>query len=137
MTSRFAKFNIFARASAVYHFVLEGALMGIWACYLPSIQRKHNIDDSSLGLAVLLMYLGTVVATQPAGFLMRRFGSRSATFMGAIMFSLCLPFIALAGNFAALCVTMFLYGFGMGILDGKLSFSFLVCLFVPYLYPIM
>jgi MFS family permease len=119
MTSRFKPVNVYARAASIYHFALEGSLMGIWACYLPSIQDKLDIDDSSLGIAVLLMYFGTVVATQLAAVLTRRFGSRNSTFLGAIGFSVCLPFIALAPGFEVLCLVMFLYGYFMGVMDGR------------------
>lgn len=98
--------------------------MGIWACYLPSIQDKLDIDDSSLGLAVLLMYFGTVSATHLAAILTKRFGSRNSTTCGALGFSACLPMIALAPNFEVLCVVMFLYGYFMGLMDGKWSDNF-------------
>jgi len=127
MTSRFTSVNIYARAATIYHFALEGSLIGIWACYLSSIQDKLGIDDSKLGLAVLLMYFGTVAATHLAAILSMKFGSRNATFCGAIGFSICLPFIALSPSFEFLCVFMFLFGYFMGLMDGKFTTSSMRC----------
>ena len=99
--------------------MLEGSLMGLWACYIPDIQEDLGLSDGQLGTASLLMFLGTVLATNGAGWLTKHYGSKISTFIGGICFGLTLPLVGLAPNFLFLCCAMFLYGYSMGILDGK------------------
>ena len=111
--------NIYPRIASVYYFMLEGFLVGIWASYIPDIQDDLELSDGQLGTASLLMFVGTVLATNGAGWLTKRYGSKISTYIGGISFGLALPFIALASNFFSLCLSMLIYGYGMGILDGK------------------
>ncbi len=81
--------NAYARLGVIHYFVLEGVLTGTWASQLPDIQDSFDISDSILGLSVLFVYLGTVLATPLAGYLIRSKGSKVSTSIAACMLHLC------------------------------------------------
>lgn len=115
--------NLLARIAVYYCFMLEGVYMGVWGRYLPSIQDSLSLSDSLLGTSVLFVYLGTVIVTPLVAILLRNFGSRITTTLGAWTFIISLPLIPLANSLGLLIFFMFNFGFCMGIMDVSMNNS--------------
>ncbi len=115
--------NLLARIAVYYCFMLEGVYVGVWGRYLPNIQDNLSLSDSLLGTSVLFVYLGTVIVTPLVAVLLRNFGSRITTTLGAWTFIFSLPLIALANSLGLLIFFMFIFGFCMGIMDVSMNNS--------------
>jgi len=115
--------NLLARIAVYYCFILEGIYVGVWGRYLPNIQDCIGLSDSLLGTSVLFVYLGQVIVSPLVAFLLRHFGSRTTTVIGAWTFIATLPIISFANSFGLLVFFMFLFGFCMGIMDISMNNS--------------
>ncbi len=103
--------------------MLEGSYNGIFSAYLPAIQSRLNISDKILGLAMFLLYFGQVLATPGAGEVMRRWGSRAATFSGGFFFATSFPLLAATPSVLALCSVLLWYGLAQGFMDCSMNSS--------------
>jgi MFS family permease len=115
--------NIFARSSVFYTFMLEGMFTGVWSYFLADIEDNLNLSDAELGTAVLFVYLGMVLVSAFTAYLLQVYGSQVSTYIGAISFGISLSFIPFAPNLGLLILTMFIYGWSMGIMDISMNSS--------------
>jgi hypothetical protein len=106
--------NTICRASVIYFFCMEGILTGTWASQLPNIQDRSNLSDGTLGLCVLFVYFGTVLATPFAGALNRAVGSKWSTITGGLLFTLSLPLVGIKLDLIFLIFGMLMFGTTMG-----------------------
>ena len=56
-------------------FLLNGALLGIWASRIPTIRDAQGLDKSQFGLLLLVMAVGALLSFPVAGRLADRFGA--------------------------------------------------------------
>jgi len=119
-----------------WFFIVEGIYNGVLSAYLPQIQDRLGINDSMLGLAMLLNYLGQCLATPGAGLTMRKKGSRVATFSGGFAFVLCLPFVAMNSSYVFFCAILLYFGLSQGFMDCSMN-SCAILTEVIAKYPIL
>lgn len=119
-----------------WFFIVEGVYNGVLSAYLPQIQSRLGINDSMLGLAMLLNYLGQCLATPGAGLTMRKKGSRVATFSGGFAFVLCIPFVAMNSSYTAFCAILLYFGLSQGFMDCSMN-SCAILTEVIAKYPIL
>jgi len=112
---------LFARCAVFFHFILEGTFNSLWSAVLPATQTSLRLSDSTLGYACLFNYLGTVVATPLAGFLLRRLGSKYATFIGAFFFCTSLALIPMSRDAVELSLTFSYFGITEGVMDVSMN----------------
>jgi predicted MFS family arabinose efflux permease len=95
-------------------FFVNGATYASWTPRLPELQRELGISDGALGLTLVGMGLGGLLASSCSGWLVDRRGSRTTTLVTSAGMSLWLPILGFAPTavlvFAALAV--------LGALDG-------------------
>jgi predicted MFS family arabinose efflux permease len=95
-------------------FFVNGATFSSWSPRLPELQQELGISDAALGLTLLGMGLGGLLASSFSGWLVDRRGSRTTTVATSVAMSVWLPILALAPRavlvFASLLV--------LGALDG-------------------
>ncbi len=91
-------------------FVLNGAVFGIWASRIPAISDKHNLSPAALGLLLLLMALGAVVAFSLSGRAADHYGAATVTKHIAIFNSVILILIAFAPSIWMLSISMIIFG---------------------------
>lgn len=115
--------NWLARIAIYYCFTLEGMYTGVWGRYLPIIQDKLGLSDALLGTSVLFYYLGSVMATPLVAILLRRFGSRTVTILGAWSYIISLPFVGLCNSFGILTALTLLFGIACGLMDISMNNS--------------
>ena len=106
-----------ARIACGAMFFLNGSAFSTWASRIPSIQDKLHVGTGLLGIALLSMAVGALIAMCFAGRLIANLGSRPAI---GIMACCASAFLALAGlpdNLVVLSLVITLFGLTLGCMD--------------------
>ncbi|AUX32914.1 MULTISPECIES: MFS transporter [Sorangium] len=106
-----------ARRAVSVMFVANGVAFASWAARVPAVRERLALRDSALGLALLGVAVGAMLAFRAAGPLIARFGSRRVTRVSAVLLCAALPLPALAPSFAALVAALLLLGASNGLMD--------------------
>lgn len=105
------------RRAVAAMFALNGALFGIWASRIPIIADTHHLTPSSLGLLLLFLAGGAIVAFPLAGRAADRYGSASVTRRIAVAYGASIILIALAPTIWLLTSALFVFGAAHGSMD--------------------
>ncbi len=103
--------------SAVCYFFLNGFLFGVWASRIPTIRDKLSLGEQELGLLLLCMGVGAVLAMALTGRWCDNLGQYYVAKRAAWLMAANIPLLALAPNTLTLGIVMFLYGAFGGALD--------------------
>ncbi|MCG3208184.1 MAG: Inner membrane protein YbjJ [Anaerolineae bacterium] len=106
-----------ARWAVLAMFFINGALFANWVARIPQIQAKLALSEGELGLVLLGIAVGVLVALSLAGGLIARYGSRAVTTAGALLLCLLLPPLALMPNAVTLWLNLFVFGAAMSTMD--------------------
>jgi MFS family permease len=106
-----ARFAVFA------FFTIAGAAMTFWAVHIPYVENKLEISHSTIGFLILVLGAGALVASQLVGQLIDRVGSKTATFLSALVMGLMMLLPGLATDSVSLGLALFVLGFGIGATD--------------------
>lgn len=98
-------------------FFMNGALFASWVSRIPAIQERLQINHGFLGLALLGMAGGALVAMPLAGALSSRYGSHRICQISSVLYSLMLPCLALAQGKISLALALVAFGASHGALD--------------------
>lgn len=98
-------------------FLVAGLAMAAWAPLVPFAKARVGVEDGMLGLLLLCLGLGSIVAMPITGVLASRFGCRAVIVSSAIAAALVLPFLALVDTVPALAITLALFGASVGTVD--------------------
>jgi len=98
-------------------FLVNGAVFANWVPRIPEVKRELGLGESELGLALLGVALGAVLALPAGGFLAARFGSRPTVQLSLATFGGALILVGLAFNLLTLAAALFLLGSANGMLD--------------------
>ena len=110
-----------ARAAISVIFFTNGVLFATWVAHIPAIKTKHEISDGGLGLLLLSIAGGSVLALPTAGWLVARWGSRVMTSAAAIGFCLALPLPVISPSIGLLAFTLAVFGACNGVLDVSMN----------------
>lgn len=113
MTSALRK----ARLAVAVVFLVNGTTFATWAARVPAVRDHLNLSPGALGVALLGLTAGAVVALPMSGALVARYGGRRMTRVGLLVYCLTLPLIALAPTLALLAIALAGFGAGNSILD--------------------
>ncbi|EMI18819.1 Major facilitator superfamily MFS-1 [Rhodopirellula maiorica SM1] len=102
-------------------FCLNGFLYATWATRIPAIQSQFQLSNGTLGLALMVVAAGAVVAMPCAGWLCSRLGSRRIAAISLAFYLIGLPTISLMPSLAMLIAALFLFGVGHGMLDVSMN----------------
>lgn len=105
------------RASVAAFFFLNGAVFGNWVPRIPEVQEHLGLDNAQLGVGLLGMAAGALLALPLAGALVEKLGSRQATFLAALAYSLAIMIPAASASLATLAAGLFVFGAFNAILD--------------------
>jgi MFS family permease len=103
--------------SVVLFFALNGFLFGAWASRIPTIRDTLDLSEKDLGLLLLAMGCGAVLAMGVVGRWCDRWGQYFIAKRAAWLMAAIIPFLALAPSPPVLAVVLFLYGAFGGALD--------------------
>jgi predicted MFS family arabinose efflux permease len=108
MSPRLATFVVFA---------VNGAMIGTWVAHIPWLQDHLGVSKATLGLCLLCMAAGAVVAMPLTGLILDRRPTASVTRWSALAFCLMLPLPLLATSPLMLAPILFVFGAANGAMD--------------------
>ena len=106
-----------ARGAVLIMFFVNGAAMATWLSLIPSVQQKLDLSAGELGLALLGVAVGAVIAIPLTGWLVGRAGGRRVVTLAAIACCVILPFLPAAPALPVLTVALVLFGAALGTMD--------------------
>jgi predicted MFS family arabinose efflux permease len=98
-------------------FLVAGFAIACWAPLVPFARQRLAIDDATLGLLLLCIGIGSIVAMQVTGAVSARYGARSAIVAGGFGVTVLLPLLAVVTTPPALAVALLGFGAALGSLD--------------------
>jgi predicted MFS family arabinose efflux permease len=104
------------RATRLIFFVL-GSAAGGWAPLVPFAKSRLALDDGTLGLLLLCLGVGSIIAMPIAGALAGRVGCRRVLLSAAVAAACAFPWLALAAAPVPLGVALFVFGAAIGSMD--------------------
>ena len=91
--------------------------MACWAPLVPFAKARVGVDDGQLGLLLLCLGIGSILAMPLTGWLSARFGSKPMILGGGICAALLLPLLATTGSAVGLAATLLGFGASLGTID--------------------
>jgi MFS family permease len=110
-----------ARHAVGVVFFMNGAVLASWIPHIPEIKAEHGLSDGSLGLVLLAMSAGAILAMPVAGAMIGRLGSRTMTTVAAMGFAIALPLPILSPTPPLLALALFTLGAANGTLDVSMN----------------
>jgi MFS family permease len=107
-------------------FFIAGFSMASWAPMVPLAKQRAGIDDGTLGLVLLGLGAGSVLAMPLAGYLTARYGCRRVITLASLLICLMLPLLGSVSSLPALIGAVLLFGVGMGSLDCAINIQAVV-----------
>jgi predicted MFS family arabinose efflux permease len=106
-----------ARFAVSLTFFMNGTLFATWVSRIPALQAERGLSHGMLGLALLAIALGAVVAMPLAGWASSRLGSRRMTQFTAAGMAALLPLLVLAPGGPWFVMALVAFGAVHGALD--------------------
>lgn len=98
-------------------FFVTGFAMAAWAPLVPVAKLRLGIDDGGLGLLLLCLGAGSIVAMPLTGILTTQIGCRRVIVVAALIMYACFPLLASIDNFALMAITVAIFGASLGTVD--------------------
>jgi predicted MFS family arabinose efflux permease len=98
-------------------FFIAGFAMAAWAPLVPFAQARTGASEGVLGLLLLCLGIGSILAMPLAGVAAARFGCRGVIAAGVVAACLALPLLASASGVVLLMAALLVFGAGIGSLD--------------------
>ena len=98
-------------------FFIAGLGMAAWAPLVPFAKTRINIDDGSLGLLLLCIGAGSMLAMPLTGLLTGKFGCRPVILLAGIVLCIDLPLLVIMDSTAGMALALLLFGAAIGMID--------------------
>lgn len=95
-------------------FALGGIVLGAWAPLVPLAKARLGVDEGALGLLLLCMGVGSILAMPMTAFLTSRFGCRQVITISASGLCILLPLLATVDTVLLMAATLVGFGVVMG-----------------------
>ncbi|MDI3273768.1 MFS transporter [Pseudomonas sp. AL03] len=102
-------------------FFIAGLGIAAWAPLVPYAKARAELDEGTLGLLLLCLGVGSILAMPMAGMLATRFGCRRVVSAGVLLICAALPLLATVSTIPALIVALFMFGAGLGTVDSTVN----------------
>ncbi|PYB80431.1 MFS transporter [Pseudomonas koreensis] len=102
-------------------FFIAGLGIAAWAPLVPYAKARAGLDEGTLGLLLLCLGVGSILAMPLAGILATRFGCRRVATGGTLLICAALPLLAAVSSIPALIATLFMFGAGLGTVDSTVN----------------
>ncbi|MBI6563146.1 MFS transporter [Pseudomonas synxantha] len=102
-------------------FFIAGFGIAAWAPLVPYAKARANLNEGTLGLLLLCLGVGSIIAMPAAGALASRYGCRRVLTAGTLMICLALPMLATVSSIPLLIAGLFLFGAGLGTVDSTVN----------------
>lgn len=98
------------RAAVTLYFFLAGASFANWVARIPAVKAALGLSEATLGVALLGLSVGVIVALPLCGGLIQRYSSRRVILWSAVGAALSMPWLALAPSGVLLAAALFVFG---------------------------
>lgn len=102
-------------------FFLNGAVLASWVPHIPTVQMRLRLGESALGVALLGMAAGALLAIPLAGWAIPRLGSRVVVRASGLLFCAALLAPLLATDLPRLVAALMLFGAANGAMDVSMN----------------
>ena len=102
-------------------FFIAGFGIAAWAPLVPYAKARAGLDEGTLGLLLLCLGVGSILAMPMAGILATRFGCRRVLGGGTLLICAALPLLATVSSIPALIAALFMFGAGLGTVDSTVN----------------
>jgi predicted MFS family arabinose efflux permease len=109
------------RVATAAMFFVSGSVIGTWAASVPYVRDRLDVSTSTIGLCLLAMAAGSVLAMIVVGRELDRRSSATLTRIGALLVPLTGVLPLLAPSPAMLALALFLLGVANGVLDVSMN----------------
>jgi MFS family permease len=106
-----------ARLATRLSFLVAGFGISCWAPLVPFAKERAGVDEQMLGVLLLCLGVGSLIAMAFTGMLGARFGTRPVILASGFGLTLVLPWLAVAPTPMTLGVTLLFFGAVLGSLD--------------------
>jgi fucose permease len=106
-----------ARVAVLIMFFINGAALATWVPLIPAVQQKLALSASELGIALLGVAVGAVVATPSTSWLVGRAGGRRVVTVAAIVSCAVVPLLPLAPTLPVLTLGLVVLGASLATMD--------------------
>jgi predicted MFS family arabinose efflux permease len=107
-------------------FFVVGFASAAWAALVPFAKARAGIDAGALGLLLLCLGVGSIVAMPPAGALAARFGCRCIIMASGVLLCVTLPLLAALSDPLLLAAALFAFGAGLGTADVTMNLQAII-----------
>lgn len=98
-------------------FGMNGFLFANYTAQLPKIQSNYGLDEGSLGITLLILAIGALIAMPFTGWLIVKNSSQQIAKVAGIIFCLLIPLIGFMPNIILLNVLFLVIGLATGTMD--------------------
>src|SRR5690606_36028560 len=91
-------------------FLVCGFALSSWAPMVPFAKERLNLNESDLGLLLLLLGAGAILMLPVTGFLSHKFGTRIVIFISGLLSAFISPLLRLVNDIARMSALLFLFG---------------------------
>jgi MFS family permease len=98
-------------------FFVAGFAVSCWAPLVPYAKARLAVDERMLGILLLCLGIGSLLAMFLTGMLSARFGTRPVILASGLGLCVVVPFLAIAATPVSLGLTLLLFGAALGSLD--------------------
>ena len=98
-------------------FFIAGFGVAAWAPLVPFAKARASLDEGTLGLLLLCLGVGSIIAMPASGALVARYGCRRLLIASTMVMCLTLPMLAVISDLTLLGGALLLFGAGLGMLD--------------------
>lgn len=109
------------RVATGANFLVSGAVIGTWAANVPYVRDRLDLSTTTIGLCLLAMAFGSLLAMPLTGRELHRRPSAQLTRLGALLVPLAGALPLLAPSVGAFAGALFLLGIAVGILDVSMN----------------
>jgi predicted MFS family arabinose efflux permease len=106
-----------ARLATRLAFLVAGFGVACWAPLVPFAKQRLGVDDGTLGLLLLCIGLGSVIAMVVTGALSARYGSKPIIVVAGVGLAIALPLLTVASTSFTLAMALLAFGAFLGSLD--------------------
>jgi MFS family permease len=106
-----------ARWATAAYFLALGVAFGSWVARIPAVQNRLGLDDGQLGLSLLSLSFGAILAMPTTGWLVQKWGNPLVMRAAATGLCLAMPLLPLAPTMPLLMLALFVFGIFFGVFD--------------------
>ena len=110
-----------AARSVATIFFANGFMFANWVVRIPAVKEDLALGEGALGVALLFMAIGGILAMQLGGALTARIGSAPVAVVSGALYCLAFPTLGLAPSVVWLALGLALVGLGNGAMDVSMN----------------